>query len=83
MVRILKPGGKLIITDLDEHTFAFLKEEQHDRWMGFKREEVRGWFTAAGLKNVAVESVGENCCAPSSCGGESASISIFVASGEN
>ena len=77
IVRILKPGGKLVITDLDEHTFAFLKDEHHDRWMGFEREEVRGWFTAVGLKNVAMESVGENCRAPS------ASISIFVASGEN
>lgn len=82
MVRILKPGGKLVITDLDEHTFEFLRHEHHDRWMGFKREDVRRWFEEAGLKNVAVDCAGENCHAESSCGGEYASISIFVASGE-
>ena len=26
MARILKPGGMLVITDLDEHSFEFLKE---------------------------------------------------------
>jgi len=81
MVRILKPGGELVITDMDEHEFRFLKEEHRDRWMGFKREDVRRWFEAAGLKNVIVDCVGESCCVQSSCG-EHASISIFVASGE-
>ena len=82
MARILKLGGELVITDMDEHEFRFLKEEHHDRWMGFKREDVRRWFEEAGLKNVIVDCVGESCCAQSSCGDESASISIFVASGE-
>jgi len=82
MARILKPKGKLVITDLDEHTFEFLKAEHHDRWMGFMREDVRQWLIEAGLKNVMVDCVGENCCAQSSCGSDYASISIFVASGE-
>jgi ubiquinone/menaquinone biosynthesis C-methylase UbiE len=81
MVRILKPGGELVITDMDEHEFEFLKEEHHDRWMGFKREDVRRWFEEAGLKNVIVDCIDENCSCRSSCG-EHASISIFVASGE-
>ncbi|MCX7920648.1 MAG: class I SAM-dependent methyltransferase [Clostridia bacterium] len=82
MVRILKPGGKLVITDLDEHSFEFLITEQFDRWMGFKREDVISWFEAAGLKNVSIDCAGGNCCAESSCGSESASISIFAAYGE-
>ncbi|MFX1519755.1 MAG: class I SAM-dependent methyltransferase [Promethearchaeota archaeon] len=82
MVRILKPGGKLVITDLDEHNFEFLKTEQYDRWMGFKRDDIKRWFIEAGLKEVMVDCVGENCCAPSCCGDKYASVSIFVASGK-
>lgn len=81
MTRILKTGGVLVITDLDEHDFTFLKEEQHDRWMGFKREDVASWFEDAGLKDVKVECVGQDCCSDSRCGDGSARISIFVASG--
>ncbi len=81
MVRVLKPGGKLVITDLDEHSYEFLRAEQHDRWLGFKRQEIECWLADAGLKDVIVDCVGEDCCAQSSCGCESASISIFVATG--
>lgn len=82
MARILKPGGKLVLTDLDEHNFEFLKSEHHDRWMGFKREDVKQWFMTAGLKNVAIDCAGGNCCTVSGCGCGSASISIFIAYGE-
>ncbi len=80
MTRILKLGGTLVITDLDEHDFEFLKTEQFDRWMGFKRGDVKGWFIEAGLTEVFVDCVGEKCCAQSSKD-EYASVSIFVASG--
>jgi len=82
MARIVKNGGRVIITDLDEHHFAFLKTEQHDRWLGFKRENIQRWLAEADLKNISVNCVGQNCCAQSSCGAEKAVISIFVALGE-
>jgi ubiquinone/menaquinone biosynthesis C-methylase UbiE len=82
MARVLKPGGRLVITDLDEHSFEFMRAEQHDQWLGFKREDITHWFAEAGLRNTTVECVGEDCCAESSSGCESASISIFIALGE-
>ncbi len=82
MVRILKPSGKLIITDLIKHDFEFLKKEHHDHWMGFERENVRQWLIESGLNKVIVECLGETCCAHSSSGKEYATISIFIGSGE-
>lgn len=82
MVRILKPDGKLVITDLDEHNFEFLKTEQYDVWMGFDRKQVAQWFEQAGLKNISINCIGSNCCADSKCGCSKASISIFAAYGE-
>lgn len=81
MVRILKPEGKLIITDLDEHNFHFLIEEQHDRWMGFQRDDIKRWFSEAGLEAVQVDCAGENCCAESCADSTKASVNIFIASG--
>ncbi|MHB8119859.1 MAG: class I SAM-dependent methyltransferase [Methanothrix sp.] len=82
MARICKPGGMLVITDLDTHSNEFLKREHKDSWMGFQRDDIDRWFEEAGLREVTVECVGENCCASSSCGSERAKISIFVASGK-
>ncbi len=80
--RILIPGGRLIITDLDEHSFEFLKNEHNDHWMGFKRDEIKKWFYNSGFKNVVVDCAGEKCCSDSSAGNERAEISIFIAHGE-
>ena len=82
MVRVLRPDGELVITDMDEHTFEFLRVEQHDRWLGFKREDVKRWLVQADLRNVGIDSVNENCCAQSSSGDELASVGIFAAFGE-
>jgi ubiquinone/menaquinone biosynthesis C-methylase UbiE len=80
MARILKAGGKLVITDLDTHEFEFLRTEQHDRWMGFARSDVERWFLDAGLTDVTVDCVGQSCCTTSD-EGDDVAISIFVASG--
>ncbi len=82
MARILKAGGKVVITDMDEHEYEFLRKEQHDRWLGFKREDIELWFLEAGLKNVKVECLEEDCCADSVECGDKASVSLFVAYGE-
>ena len=81
MARIVKPGGRLVITDLDRHDFDFLRTEHCDRWMGFDRPDVARWFAEAGLVDVKIDCVGENCCAASQSGCGEAAVSIFVASG--
>ena len=81
MVRVLKTGGKIVITDMDEHEYEFLRKEHNDRWMGFKREDIRKWFIEEGLQNVHIDCVGEDCCAESDCGNDKARVSIFIAVG--
>ncbi len=81
MIRLLKPGGRLVITDLDAHPYAWLREEQQDVWLGFDRGQIRTWFEAAGLVNVSVEDTRQSCCAESQTAKEPASVTIFVAVG--
>lgn len=82
MVRILRPGGRLVITDMDAHSHAWLKEEMADAWLGFARDQIRAWFEEAGLVNVVVDCTGQSCQAGCvNVKGELADISIFVASG--
>ncbi len=79
MYRILTPGGKLVITDLDAHDHLFLQTQQHDVWMGFERNKIIEWLTHAGFTHAEVTCVGCNCCADSTDSEEEASISIFAA----
>lgn len=91
MVRMLRPGGRLVITDMDTHDHEWLKTEMADVWLGFDRAQIRAWFEEAGLVNVIVDCTGETCQAdcntpPSDCcqdskAEEHAAISIFVAAG--
>ena len=80
MVRILKPGGKLIITDLDSHDQTWMRDAMADRWLGFERDAVQEWYTAAGLEQVAVDCAAGtcDCSAPA---GDAVALSIFVAVG--
>ncbi len=81
MARVLKTGGKIVITDMDEHEYEFLRKEHNDRWMGFKREDIVRWLNEAGLQNVQIDCIGEDCCAESDCGDKKATVSIFITCG--
>jgi ubiquinone/menaquinone biosynthesis C-methylase UbiE len=81
MYRVLKKNGKMVITDLDEHTHEFLRTEQHDVWLGFKRDQIEEWYKEAGFSQVIIDCAGSNCSADSQCGSDSCAISIFAALG--
>lgn len=81
MARVLRPGGRVVVTDLDAHTHEFLRAEHHDRWMGFERADVVKWLRDAGLVDVEVVDATERCCATSACGTKKADVTIFLATG--
>lgn len=82
MVRVLKPGGRLVITDLDQHEHAWMREEMADTWLGFERVAVKSWLRSAGLVNVIVDCTSQDCCAASQAEPSAkAAISVFVATG--
>jgi SAM-dependent methyltransferase len=55
--RLLKPGGRLLISDFAPHELEFLREEHAHRRLGFSDEEVNAWRRAAGLDLVACETL--------------------------
>ncbi len=50
MARILKESGRLVITDLDEHSYEWFRGEMDDIWLGFDRKLVRKWLEEARLE---------------------------------
>ena len=82
MARILKPGGILVITDMDKHTSMPIKREHHDLWMGFDRKDVHRWFEEGGMQKVQVQCLDEECCVKTRSSREDVQVSIFIASGK-
>jgi ubiquinone/menaquinone biosynthesis C-methylase UbiE len=81
MVRILKPGGKLVISDLDTHEEVWMREAMSDRWLGFARDDVQLWYKAAGLSRIDIDCA-EGTCDCSGPEEKDISLSIFLAIGE-
>jgi ArsR family transcriptional regulator len=51
-VRILAPGGRLLVLDLREHEENWVHDRLGDKWSGFSEEKLRRLLTDAGLSNV-------------------------------
>lgn len=73
-MRVLKPGGRILIADFAPHQLEFLRRDHAHRRLGFADREVQGWFKAAGLKSLAVEQL-----APRS-GEEKLTVMVWLAS---
>ncbi len=58
MVRIVKPGGAVVITDEVKHSYAWMQEEHADVWLGFDQEQVETFFHGAKLTGYGYESLG-------------------------
>lgn len=50
--RILKPGGRIEVLDLNRHQFEEARELYADLWLGFTELEIEKHLKAAGFRNV-------------------------------
>jgi len=50
--KILKPGGRLLILDLNLHHVDKARELYGDTWLGFAEADLRRWLKAAGLTKI-------------------------------
>lgn len=81
MFRILKVGGTIVITDVEEHDGEWAKEEMFDIWLGFNFKQLATWYADAGFKKLNIKSTGLNCKGIS-LKGEITQPNIFIAIGE-
>lgn len=55
MHRVLKKGGKIVISDVYKHNGEWAKEEMHDEWLGFSENEIKEWLKDADFKEIEIE----------------------------
>lgn len=53
-VRIVVPGGRVLVLDLRAHDQAWVKARLGDKWLGFEESELRRMLCASGLGDVQV-----------------------------
>jgi ArsR family transcriptional regulator len=52
--RTLKPGGRLLITDMLPHDHEEYRQQMGHVWLGFSEEQIRRFSTGAGFRDVRV-----------------------------
>lgn len=50
--RLLKPGGRLVVLDLLQHTFEEARELYADRWLGFSESDLAAMLESAGFRHI-------------------------------
>jgi len=78
MARVLKPRGRIAISDLQEHRHEWLRKDHADLWLGFKTEDVAMMMKETGLDNVKVDTL-SSCCS-STQEEQQVKIPMFLAS---
>ena len=52
MARVIKPAGKVVISDLVKHDYDWVREVMADVWLGFAEEQICEWLAGAGLTDI-------------------------------
>jgi ArsR family transcriptional regulator len=52
LVRVVKPGGRIVIAELTAYDDADFRLEQGDMWPGFEPEQMESWAAGAGFTGI-------------------------------
>lgn len=52
MYRLLKGKGLVVISDVMKHQGEWAKEEMHDVWLGFSRNQIENWLSNNGFVDI-------------------------------
>ena len=52
LARVVKPGGRVVVSDLVKHNADWVREVMADLWLGFTEEQMCQWLTEAGLTDI-------------------------------
>ena len=61
MSRVLRPEGRIVFADMQEHDHEWLRTEKADLWLGFRTEHVGELLHKAGIADIKVEAL-SSCC---------------------
>ncbi|MEZ5965219.1 MAG: metalloregulator ArsR/SmtB family transcription factor [Planctomycetota bacterium] len=80
IARVLRPGGRVVVTDLLPHTEEWMREELGDRRLGLDAEEVMAALADAGFADLDTRLLDDNYLAPGKSGRKVA-FPLFLVSG--
>jgi ArsR family transcriptional regulator len=80
MARVLRTGGRVVLTDLARHGLDWTREELGDAWPGFAPDELERRLAEAGFVEVSVEAVG-TCTLRRRGAGEGHVVDVLLATG--
>ncbi len=80
IARVMKPGGRTALSDMQEHSHEWLRTERADLWLGFRMKDVEKMLMDAGLTGVKVEAL--SVCCSSEREEQQVEIPMFLAYGK-
>ncbi|MEO1130818.1 MAG: metalloregulator ArsR/SmtB family transcription factor [Planctomycetota bacterium] len=74
MARIVRPGGRVLVVDMEEHDRVIYRQTMGHEHLGFGPEGIRSLFAGAGLSNVLIRHIPDHA--------QARGPGLFVAIGE-